>query len=345
VSEFAKGRKPLSSPFRREDLSSAAGWEALSSTDLVIAAPTHYQEWKKIEESLPDQPQVEHFGEYGLIDSPHFHPETAARCMGLHFLEKGVVIPEDLDRTPLVVLPHRYLGYVTTKRGFVIFLAMVCAKTTGDAEVIVPKLDAMFLYMEAIKAFAAAQGVRCFELYMEGEMCPISIQEEGKVIKIFFRPHIEREEFLTLLKTSSVVGCRGNQSLMEAIACRKPLFYDPVKHNVSFLYDLIGLVRDRLPELFPLFSLFTEALEEDVEGWLLLGEKIAFCMRDTFSLFDLLQKEYCFNPVLEGIIKRRAYIKAHPDHLAWEQKHLEQLSSGTLPFPLFYRALKEKIDG
>ncbi|MBM3202143.1 MAG: hypothetical protein FJZ56_07035 [Chlamydiae bacterium] len=176
-------------------------------------------------------------------------------------------------------------------------------------------------------------------------MSAIDIQDEGKVIKIYFKPQIDRTLFYSLMKNSPIVGCRGNQSFIEALSLQKPLFYDPVKHNLSFLYDLIAVIRDRMPELFPLFSLFVESLDEDIEAWQILGKKIAFSMRDTFSLFELLKREYCFNPVLEAVIKRAAFIKKHKEHLAWETEAIQKILGNTLSFPSFYSALKGKLDG
>ncbi len=325
--------------------------QKMSSSDLIIQAPTFYPKWDELEKKCP-RSQVEHIGEYGFIDSPSFNPLTKARSMGLHFLEKGVLIPEDFDPTPRTTVKGRYLSYITTERGFVVFLAAVSAlKGTDVVEIFVPKFEHLFTHLEAIKSFGKTHGVKVIEFYADGTVCPIPIQNEGKTIKIFYKSDMPREEFLDLMKTSEIVGCRGNQSLMEAISCGKPFFYDPAKHNLPFLYDLVALARDRAPRLHHLFSLLTDAMDADVEGWLALGVELSQAYNDPSlpqeiqSLYELLNREYCFNPILEGLVKRAAYIKKHPGHLLFEQDLIRQTIEGSLPFTTLYTTLKDKIDG
>jgi hypothetical protein len=323
--------------------------EKMASTDLIFQSPTYYEGWKEIEPLLKGV-QVEHLGEYGFIDSPHFHPQSGARCLGLHFLEKGVLIPHGINEKPLPPLKNRYLAYLRSERGFIIFFAMLCT-LKEDIEIVIPIINSIFSHIERLKSFAKLYSIAKIEIYTEEDICPIKIQSEGKTIKIFLQSHIPQNEFIDLMKTSPIVGCRGNQSLLEALALSKPFFYDPVKHNLPFLHNLTILVQDRLPQLAPLFSLFNRKEGENIEEWLLIGEKLADIFASSslsceiFSLFNLLKTEYCFNPILEGIVKRAAFIKKYPQHSGIEQGLISKMIQKKEPFESLYFAIKEKVYG
>lgn len=323
--------------------------QKMAKSDLILQSPTYFKGWEEIESSLKGV-QIEHLGEYGFIDSPDFHPQSSKRCLGIHFLEKGILIPEDLENGSFPKIENVYLAYLRSERGFVIFFAMLCI-LKGDVEVVIPKLEPLLSHIETLQSFAKSHGVAKLEFYTGEDICPIQLQSEGKTIKIFTKPHMTHPDFIDLMKKSPVVGCRGNQSLIEVLGYGKPFFYDAIKHNLPFLHDLTTLVRNYLPELVPLFSLFTASLNEDIEGWLSVGTKLgeifssSSLSQEIFSLFNLLKTEYPFNPILEGIVKRAAYIKQDPDHLKYEEEIISAIIEGKDTFETLYLSLKEKIDG
>ena len=96
-----KGAKTHLIYYERDCAVSAIQGEALEilrTSDLVLQLPTFYPFFEELREavesitfSLPP-PKWSSIGEYGFLESKWYHPQSGNRSMGLHFLEKGVMV-------------------------------------------------------------------------------------------------------------------------------------------------------------------------------------------------------------------------------------------------------------
>src|SRR3990167_950732 len=131
--------------------------QEMLSSDLILQMHTFYPETAELIHLFQNMkgrspcPKMEILGEYGFIESSWFHPRTENRSMGLHFLEKGVMIREkkkktlfDLKDEKLKMLlfegnaegylaTHRlYLAYLATKMGGAVYLHALLKSKEND---------------------------------------------------------------------------------------------------------------------------------------------------------------------------------------------------------------------
>ena len=69
----------------------------LANATLILQTPTFYPHFNALFEQIKQYtygtlPTCAHIGEYGFIDSEWYHPNTGNSCMGLHPLEKGLLL-------------------------------------------------------------------------------------------------------------------------------------------------------------------------------------------------------------------------------------------------------------
>ncbi len=88
---FYKNEKDLKANFFKDDLI-----EHMSTASLILQSPTCFPDTEELLKRIHAKgnlfPKHEVIGQYGFSDSKTFHPLSDARCMGLNFLEKGILL-------------------------------------------------------------------------------------------------------------------------------------------------------------------------------------------------------------------------------------------------------------
>jgi hypothetical protein len=248
--------------------------ELLRSSDLILKMPTFYRYTADLMDVLEKMqskhpmPKLEAVGEYGFIESGWFHPRSGGYSMGLHFLEKGILVRKaflatwaDVKNEKIQQLRlegnHFYLAYLNTPIGGAIYLHALLKSLENDdkdIDLCTPDLAWFLKFVdqqkkEGLPLLKWDLGVSCIEIYFEEQMHVIPIQEKGKKIRVLAPGQISQSDFRALLSLSGDwVAVRGNQSFSEAISQGKAFFYDGRNHARYFMKDLCALAENRIPE-------------------------------------------------------------------------------------------------
>lgn len=279
--------------FASEWVNSDDQLQYLASCDLILQMPTRSIKIEEIRKNVQtqshssSQPIWETVGEYGFVDSDWFHPQTDAYCMGLHFLEVGILtrsdasqfLAKDLQNKDLLewlfgisndapVLDesciakyrqnHRFfLGYLYSYAGTFVYLHALCKSLENDSkdiDVCIPDSAKLFAYFdqrlkEGKDILEKGYRIRSIEIHIDQHVAEWKMGEEGKVLRILCPGALQADDFRRLLALSEdFVAMRGNQSLSECISHNKSFLYDPRDHSRYFVKDLIALAENCIPE-------------------------------------------------------------------------------------------------
>src|SRR3990167_4847459 len=113
-------------------------FSGLSKRSAIVQLPTYYPHFDSMVDKLKGMdggtmPTIESVGEYGFLESNWFHPKSHNHSMGLHFLEKGVLVRKpleaswrDISNPDLLRMRNPenlfYLAYLSTQIGGAIYL-------------------------------------------------------------------------------------------------------------------------------------------------------------------------------------------------------------------------------
>lgn len=260
--------------------------ERFRSSDLILQLPSYYPFTKelmeaveRVDSNLP-VPKMELLGNYGFLESSWFHPKTGHRSMGLHFLEKGILVHKapmatfaeienialltDLFGTeapgPAEIEQYSqtnqfYLAYLATPVGGAVYLHALLKSLEHDArtvDVCTPDLGWFIQYAEMQNSqgkpiLDKSLGVASIEVLWQGQSYTASTGVEGKKLRLFSPGGISQRDFRTLVSLSGeFVGVRGDQSFSEAVSCNRVFFYDGREHVRYFMKDLAALAENRI---------------------------------------------------------------------------------------------------
>ncbi len=258
----------------------------LRLSDLILFLPTSYphtaqltDHLKKMSAALP-MPKMEAVGEYGYIESSWFHPRTRNRSMGLHFLEKGVLIRKNRSMSFAEVKNERllqwlfntscpgpveiehylsanrfYTAYLTSPTGGAVYLHALLKSMEHDAKGIdlcVPDLGWFVQHADrqnrlGLPVIQGHFAVKTLEVWFEGQVHSISLGTAGKKVRLFCTGLLSQKDFRTLLSLSGeFAAIRGDQSFSEAVSANKVFFYDGREHARYFVKDLLALAENRI---------------------------------------------------------------------------------------------------
>ena len=244
----------------------------LRSSDLIVQMPTYYPHTEELlavlekMEAASPMPKIESIGEYGFLESSWFHPKSGRYSMGLHFLEKGILIRKlkqaswsDVKNGQLQQWRnsdnHFYLAYLTTPIGGAIYLHALLKSMENDPkgiDICTPDLSWFIQFAEkqnksGRSIFEWGMGIGSIEVNFQEQVHTILIAPQGKRVRLLCPGPIEQADFQALLTLSGdFVAVRGDQSLTEAISIGKPFFYDGRDHARYFIKDLVALAENRV---------------------------------------------------------------------------------------------------
>jgi len=210
--------------------------------------------------------------------------------MGLHFLEKGVLIRKaseinfarlsnerllfSLFQTaipgPLEVERDLdshlfYLTYLLTPVGGAIYLHALLKSREFDArpiDICTPDIGWLIGHIERQKKegrpfLEGTFGVKEIEIEFEGRPHKIQIAETGKRVRLLCPGPLADADFRLLVRMSAeFVAVRGDQSFSEAVSANRTFFYDGAVHARHFVKDLVALAENRIASHKNAVSLF-----------------------------------------------------------------------------------------
>lgn len=245
----------------------------LRKSDLILQIPTYYPHTDELIKKVRTRkfnPKVEHVGEYGYLESSWFHPKTNRYSLGLHFLEKGILIKKTLESSWSDVQNeflqkhrdaknHFYLAYLATSVGGAVYLHSLLKSLENDPlniDLCVPNLGWFISFCEMREKQGESLlewdlNVREIEVQCGDRLHILPISETGKRVRLLCPESLSPKDFRHLLALSGDwVGVRGDQSFSEAVSQGKAFFYDGREHSRYFMKDLLGLAENRL-QAFP----------------------------------------------------------------------------------------------
>lgn len=258
----------------------------LRSSDLILSMPTFYphtEELMKTLQNIPSSsplPRLACIGQYGFLESSWFHPKSGARSMGLHFLEKGILIrksmnpnfalieseslnvalfgqskPSPLDIEKYLDTHRFYLAYLLSSTGGAVYLHALLKSLEKDdqpIDICTPNVGWLIQYVaqqkkEGRPSLEGNFGVKAIDVHYENKVYPTPISDRGKKVRILCPEKISDADFRLLVRMSGeFVGVRGDQSFSEVVSANKVFFYDGALHARYFIKDLLALAENRL---------------------------------------------------------------------------------------------------
>jgi hypothetical protein len=334
----------------------------LITSDLALQIPTFYPHWNDLVKEYGGG-SFETLGEYGFVNSHWAHPSASKmRCMGLHFLEKGIFI-KDMPVNPWDHIPSRlhsllfkdssvqeYLeknifvfAYLVSFSGTYVFLHLLLSYFDSQEKDLDLGVTNLRWFLDLVKKgifpfsdYGLKEVVFCFE---EEEYSHI-VGSNGKKLRIIDLSPLSLEESQVLCSMSwEIMACRGDQSFSEAVSANKLYFYDPPTHARPFLQDLIELAKNTIQE-FPSSISFLEGFLQvtdeahDLEKCKKLGKFLGKLLKNErtkkgiYKLSQTIQERYTVNSILPALVKRALLHKSNPNIKEkedyWIQKFLAQ---------------------
>jgi len=344
--------------------------ELFSSADLVLQINTEYPHWEGLKKLVR---RAETLGEYGFIASTRFHPKTENRCMGLHFLEKGIFIKNvpPLEGEPYLEnrelsqnlfegkgvgdyqKAHRlHLAYLLTEEKMFLFLDALFTLYEKDEK----PIDLVFQNIQRLLGclqtyfhdgkdqfpLLTQKGIRELEIHHEGDRFIVPIAPEGKNVRFFSFDSLSPGDFQKLLAISGpFFGCRGNQTFSEAVSAGKLFFYEVQPHTQGFFKDVIALARARVAKGNRVVE-YLEAHLDPIHGGRRMGKllqdpKVVGALE---KLGAILREEYTVGPYLCGVVSRALVHLQHPEIARKEEELTLQLIDQKIDFVSYIQEMK-----
>ena len=251
--------------------------EMLRTSDLVLQIPTFYPAFEPLQKAVGEidfsrpPPVWSSMGKYGSIDSSQYHPGTKNRSMGLHFLEKGLLIPNmepsqlgsqqmldwlfeggALSESGYRKNHHFYFASLSSPIGGAVYLHALLQAHERDAKGIdlcTPNLHWLIAYIDMQtrlgRPVLEVEGV-AIEIYFQDKFVPMRCNNATKKVRIFCPETVSPSDMRALLALSEeFIGVSDDQLLSEAVALGKGFFYDG-RVGRSFVKDLLALAENRI---------------------------------------------------------------------------------------------------
>lgn len=280
-------------------------YEMIGKADILLQLPTYFPETEQLLSQLSHKPHHLLIGETGFIN--HYPSDSGAHCMGLHVLEKGLLI-KNLPKTQSVAGFN--LDYTKTdlgKRLYLQILLKAYEQMRTPLHIQLPSLGFLIEEIEELKPLFEQYGVGEIEILFQGSICAIPLSKPGKKLVFHYSGHQKQPLFLqAMAETDLLVGCTGDGSIREALAIGKPFFYDPPEHKLAFFKDLILLAEERLQA----FPETIEFLQLSFQRNLLYAERMGVLLQSVnlkegfTALSTIIRNEYAINPFLSYLIKK-----------------------------------------
>jgi hypothetical protein len=354
----------------RKQLFSEKYLSLMKTASLILQIPTLYPDWDLLITALENYlnkgektPRIETIGEYGFINSKDFYPTTDARCLGLHFLEYGLLLdpPSQEPSTPFTfphehVLPKRkdnirlFFAYLCTEYGHSLYLYTLLLYLKEDSQDIVLYTPDIGLFLKAIHSaeeFFKDVSLKNIHIYYKDKYSCLSIQEEGKHLYLIHTGSLDHQTFKQYLSRSEEpIGIRGNRSLSEVISLNKTYFYDLLDHNTNLYEGLLAIASATMPHAAQLLRLYKPSKQHTALEAAYLCVNL---MTHTPALEELrllnkkIQEEHSANTHLENLVARSLMLYENPSLEAKERDLIAHFIDKTISFEDLILSLRKSL--
>lgn len=211
-------------------------------------------------------PKMALLGDYGFGESSWFHPQSGGYSMGLHFLEKGVLLTK-LAEANWETIKNREVQF--WKKGEnLVFWASLSSFVGGaiylhallkslennptDIDLYVPSIQWFIEYTEKQNQAKRPlleweMGVARIEVHTDGRIASLPLAQTGKLVRILAPQSINSSDRQALMQLSDgLIAVGDNESLSEALSLGIPFFFDPHESARYFMKDLVALAENRI---------------------------------------------------------------------------------------------------
>ncbi len=312
----------------------------------VIEIPTAYFDFpslkKMIQKGNKTPPIISRIGQYGFIGTEDYNPTTRERSMGLHFLEKGVII---LEKVP----PQKrdfdcYFAYLITKSGILTYLYSILLnrmKDQKDLTLLSPNLDRLLPILQEIDF--KSYNIKKIVIKDFPNISSIDFMEAGKTITIEHVKNLHPKKILHYMSTCNpFVGIRGDGSFTECLSTDALFFYDALDHAIPFLTDLTYIAHDELMAYYSLGEYLLNLINIKTDP-LLRAKAIAELLDDRSVFAGLeklrshLQKYYRFNETLDHLIRQNFAFYQDPSLKSKDEALFMDFINEKIPFSKVYK--------
>lgn len=286
--------------------------ETMQKSDVILEFPTYYPFTKSLKKEVGKGPKWEYLGEIGFVETPDYYPGQGRRCLGLHPLEKGLLIPHlpPLKNSPLN--PPYFFAYTRTVEGLRRYIEAISHEPQEEITLCTFKMP----LVKTLLSEGLPKNITALHLYYQNEKHSKISHRPGTTLHLHVFDLCDHRAFLSLMKGSNpFVACTGDASFSEALALNKIIFYDCPSHKEDFWKDLLAFAKEKHPETLPFFE--TPALFQSLEKPFL---GLTHDLRETCSA----------NATLLSIIYRATLHKLLPDIEEKEHHLLEQFAKGKI---------------
>jgi hypothetical protein len=312
---FEKGNQPQFPEFLLKKMRKA---------HLLFQFPTYCPYTDKLIKTLGPQLEYECLGESGFLDTPDYILGCKRRCMGLHFLEKGLFLK---SLPPKKAASPYYFAYTRTTEGLSHYIQALIAWKKTDLIVYVFKIQHVINLVKRGIPY-----VKTVEIMVDHTLTSVPLNKKGIILRFHVMQNIPHDQFLSLLHESEdFVACTGDGSFFEAISAGKLFYYDTPKHKMHFQKDLVALASARTPDALPFFDNPIAIQDSSVRKALR-------------KLTRIIYAEHSVNDTLCHIIHRALCHQAYPKLKQIENHILNAFAKGEIDAPIALKAIKKNIN-
>jgi hypothetical protein len=185
---------------------------AAQNADLVISVPTYFPEIEELKKQT--KARWLEIGQYGFVESSHFSPTSGNYCMGLHFLELGIlkrntkekgdfrniqnqtllftlfgtITPQTVDIEIYRATHNFYLAYLVSPIGGAVYLhALVQSETNleKNIDICTPDIGWLIQYLQKETFVMEDCGIQDLEIHFSGKIHKREISRKEKSSVLF----------------------------------------------------------------------------------------------------------------------------------------------------------------
>jgi len=312
----------------------------------VIEIPTAYFDFpslkKLIQQDNTTPPIISRIGQYGFIGTEDYHPSTKERSMGLHFLEKGVIVLESVP--PQKRNLDSYFAYLITKNGMLTYIHSILLhrmKDQKDLTLLIPNIDRLLPILQEIDF--TSYGIKNIVIKDFPHISLLDYNKKGKTISIEHVKNLHPKEVLHYMSTSNpFVGIRGDGSFTECLSTDALFFYDALDHALPFLTDLTYIAQNELMPYYSLGEYLLHLVNTKADPYK-RAKAIAELLDDPSlyygmeKLGTLLKTYYRCNETLDHIIRQNFAFYQDPSLKEREEALFRDFIDQKIPFSEVYK--------
>ncbi|MBS0627776.1 MAG: hypothetical protein JSS09_06150 [Verrucomicrobia bacterium] len=191
-------------------------------------------------------------------------------------------------------------------------------------------IEPLIAALPSLSSFFQKQGIREIKIYYENHFSHSLLQKEGKVLTLIQTKKLIRNDYQNLLiRSDSLVRCRGDGSLSETLSAQKLPFFDFPPHKTPLLEGLSSLANYKLSSSHETSRYINEFLVQDPNP-LILGAlaKNPQTRLGFLELYPFLQENYSADTFIKNLTLRAACHHFHPEIAFLEKQILDPFLLG-----------------